>query len=1511
MDEAPTVTSGRGAAIYAAAGLLPGTRIGHYVLQHELGRGGMGQVFLARDTKLDRKVAIKFVAMNGVAAVERFIAEARVTARCVHPNIVVIHEISEHAGVPYTVLEYVPGDSVAARLRSGPMQPERVAAIMTQVARAMAAAHAHDIVHRDLKPANILLDSDGAVKVVDFGIAKHLSHGELAAAGEGGGGGGDERDLTAADEVVGTLHYLAPEQVRREPLDARVDLWAFGVTMYQMLQGERPYDGVARASVLDQLRDLDAPTPRLDARALDLPPALVEIVHRCLEKRADRRMASANELVAALEALPIAMNSSSLMAAAATSHTGSVRTGDGAEDIASPPTRRHSARRERRWWLGAGAVAIAAIAAGMVIGRCGARGRTPRPPPVDPAATQSRVGALFAEIDRLEARGETAEATRLYSAFIDDEREQAALTLAWLSHADRQRERGLRDAALDSYAAAYARTGDPAAQRRALLALGEIYRERWEWDRLVAAIDVHDGLPAGGGGRAAAGGDARAASLRDQALLAIRSPEAASSSAPATAAVARALLSGRQLAAPATVVLTVDLDGDGTRELLSLENGALVTRSADGARELRRRDADRLDDVRCAGRDPAGGAWAVMSPSSPSSPIGPGWQLVDLTDSTPPLVLDALAGSVHGRCTWADIDGDGRSELYLIGDNRLVQIARGGDGRWGARPHTFASQIGDVLGGDLDGDGRGELVVAVGEWRAYDVRVLRAGADGGLRLDDRERLGVVSSLALLGRDGEGRALIAAIKEDVYPSVRELPVDRPAGAPAGLYVLALGPAGLDVLRRIEVPMPAGVPPQLGALHATDIDGDGVRDLIAATNVRGARGDMLVMHGRDDGGFDVSVVSGVLPLGVTAADADAGDEVLARLDGGDRPWLLGAGDQPLPAHVITRVTDQPPSTAALRDPTIAGAWRRAEELARIGRIEAAVDALRRIATVAPDHTVKVDALRRAGAMLRTRGLPAATIFEALAQLEPPASRARLDALLPAIEERAARLEVTDARRLIDEIEGAVLLTDDERARLRVLRGELAIAPLPLFTGEPLALPWHVGDPTLVHVVPGSQRLAVETLTTTTVASMPLVRSAGLVTLAFDAEIVRTEWAGSVRVRLGPRDRNAPGAVFIEIGGRGGGGIYRRRQLCGLVGVDAVERSTPLNDADGIEAVHVEVAARPAQGRGRCAITVGSETVSRSLAGSADQPAKAGFDPGLDWELSIEGGPDASMTSAVVRFRSITISGFTVATPGASAGSTAEAAIDAAALALAAHRPADARAALATLSPAAAAAWNARRLAVIAAEASGDRAGAVARLSSALGGPLASRPTTDQLAVLVRAGDGQFAPLVRAALGARMAPVLHAAWATVAAHDLDEPRVRTALIRDLSDLPAPSPATAAATLSLGGYVGEILLASGRPDDARRALADALGHLRADAAPETRDRAARIAVLLAVEAATRNDAASARTWGLRALEVSDVPELVADRLLQHPATAALATDPAWTPIVALGRTLHGGTTP
>ncbi len=218
----------------------PGTRIGSYELIRELGRGGMGAVFMARDTKLGRRVAIKFLHNNQPDLTARFILEARATARCNHENIVVIHEVDEHDGYPFMVLEYLQGSSLATLL-DRPLPPQRAVELMVPVIRALACAHEHNIIHRDLKLDNIFVTDTGAVKVLDFGIAK-LARGALPdsvsegsapsliidfddapdAAGDAPDAAGDDapddsRDLAPAvltrrGALVGTLSYMSPEQ---------------------------------------------------------------------------------------------------------------------------------------------------------------------------------------------------------------------------------------------------------------------------------------------------------------------------------------------------------------------------------------------------------------------------------------------------------------------------------------------------------------------------------------------------------------------------------------------------------------------------------------------------------------------------------------------------------------------------------------------------------------------------------------------------------------------------------------------------------------------------------------------------------------------------------------------------------------------------------------------------------------------------------------------------------------------------------------------------------------------------------------------------------------------------------------------------------------------------------------------------------------------------------------------------------------------------------------------------
>ncbi len=267
---------------HEALALAPGTRIEQYELIRELGKGGMGQVFLARDNKLGRRVAIKFLAAKNKQHAERFLVEARATARCSHENIVIIHAVDEYAGVPYMVLEYVEGATLSQLARDKRMPPGRVVELMVPVVRALAAAHAANIVHRDLKPDNILVTQAGTVKVLDFGIAS---------VGEG-----------AAQSFAGTLPYMSPEQLGTEPVDTRSDLWAIGIILYELLAGKHPLEPLSQGVLFAAAASSD-PMPSLADDAPGLPDRLVAIVARCLEKKKAARYESAQALLADLEPL--------------------------------------------------------------------------------------------------------------------------------------------------------------------------------------------------------------------------------------------------------------------------------------------------------------------------------------------------------------------------------------------------------------------------------------------------------------------------------------------------------------------------------------------------------------------------------------------------------------------------------------------------------------------------------------------------------------------------------------------------------------------------------------------------------------------------------------------------------------------------------------------------------------------------------------------------------------------------------------------------------------------------------------------------------------------------------------------------------------------------------------------------------------------------------------------------------------------------------------------------------
>ncbi|MHC4596403.1 MAG: serine/threonine-protein kinase, partial [Planctomycetota bacterium] len=232
-------------------GSAPGEQIGPFRIERELGRGGVGVVYLAHDTKLDRKVAIKSLPAEVMAnpkARSRFSREARVLASLNHPNIATIYEeLEETKGVGYLILEYIPGQTLAERIAKKPLKLEEALSIALQIAEAVAAAHEHNVIHRDLKPGNIKITPEGKVKVLDFGLAKAV----------GGEGMDQQSTVTEPGRVIGTPAYMSPEQARGQATDKRSDIWSFGCVLYEMLTGRVPFEGETISDTLVNILDRD------------------------------------------------------------------------------------------------------------------------------------------------------------------------------------------------------------------------------------------------------------------------------------------------------------------------------------------------------------------------------------------------------------------------------------------------------------------------------------------------------------------------------------------------------------------------------------------------------------------------------------------------------------------------------------------------------------------------------------------------------------------------------------------------------------------------------------------------------------------------------------------------------------------------------------------------------------------------------------------------------------------------------------------------------------------------------------------------------------------------------------------------------------------------------------------------------------------------------------------------------------------------------------------------------
>src|SRR4051812_13831306 len=279
-------------------GLPAGTRLGPYEVESLLGAGGMGEVYRARDTRLERIVAVKVLPVKFSSEPSfklRLEREAKSISRLSHPYICTLHDLGHDSGTDFLVMELVEGETLERRIAKDPLPADQALRIATQIAEALAAAHKHGIVHRDLKPSNVMLTKTGA-KLMDFGLAKESAVAPLSSALAEMST--QQAKLTEEGTIVGTFQYMAPEQLEGREVDTRADIFAFGAMLYEMLTGKPAFSGKSRASLIAAI--LTTEPPPISTLQTMTPPTLERLVKKCLAKDPDERWQNASDLASEL-----------------------------------------------------------------------------------------------------------------------------------------------------------------------------------------------------------------------------------------------------------------------------------------------------------------------------------------------------------------------------------------------------------------------------------------------------------------------------------------------------------------------------------------------------------------------------------------------------------------------------------------------------------------------------------------------------------------------------------------------------------------------------------------------------------------------------------------------------------------------------------------------------------------------------------------------------------------------------------------------------------------------------------------------------------------------------------------------------------------------------------------------------------------------------------------------------------------------------------------------------------
>lgn len=1087
-----------------------GERINQYELVGELGRGGMGAVYLAADTTLGRRVAIKFVVSDTPALTERVLIEARATARCRHDNIVVIHEVSEYQSNPFIVLEYLEGVSLRKAAGGMRLSPQRAIEFMLPVVRAIACAHELGIVHRDLKPDNVLVTAAGEIKVMDFGIAQVRSSPciTIPTAFELGEMYPRSARVTVPGTVMGTVPYMAPEQWRGEQVDHRTDLWAIGVMLYELVAGAHPLPQLSTQQLQTTVCS-DTPMPRADVPGGDLPAALADVIASCLRKRKRDRPDSAAAVAAVLEQILDSYRSPKTRA----------------DDDRSPDRSDRSPGSARKY---RGILAAAAIGLMALGGYALQAGTDDRNRAIDRQREQQaaeRLAVVEARMGELSRRGEVQAADDAFRAFtsLPEHRGTRALATGWLRHGERMQARADSDAEITAYANAYVAATPPDLQMSALRRLAATLRRTRSIRRYIAVARmlIRQGL-AFVDARAARDIQIEAAMARRDLAHARRLVERDGAADTRHAALVEAL---------SHVVKTrylgpcrVDIDGDGREELFVWRSDESVARAV------------RIID----------GTLAVVGrfEFSPDLPV---FVCVDADSGSSSFILskrggeNTLYGFDAGRMTalhrWktpnnlhsgtvGDLDGDGRDEVYLgyvYPSRGFAALHRRGDDRWElVQPHPGTeytdSDILDLIASDLDGDGTQELAVGAGPWSAYDVRLLRRGFDADtLDLAARRKLGTTHGVTTMpAPSGTGRWLVT-IKTDEYPSRVMFAADRPYGEPAGVYFLAWNGARLEVARFLPEPAPGS---WMLPIVAGDFNGDGLIDVAASVNHRDIEYESTIIYAQNANGSFDDVAIGEFHVEIAAnLDDDRADELVVRKASDRTLWILGAGsetttalDMPAPDRTVA------PEEA---DPILQRVWERAEDLMAIGLPDRAAAQFEDLAALLRHPRAAARAVQRAAEARFAAGRyhDAALLYERAAE---SGQLAVVDMLAAAIRAYEYEASTADTLRIAADILAEPLDADARAAwTARVAELKERLDPHERIDNAfdaPLDKSWRISDPMAVRVDGRGLRIDSVASPGEQVLARQLIRwRGGPLTVELELDIERMEWSAGLEIAL----------------------------------------------------------------------------------------------------------------------------------------------------------------------------------------------------------------------------------------------------------------------------------------------------------------------------------------------------------------------------------------------------------